>query len=76
MLVNDECTSWYSRVGDFPLSVRDRRKEILYGVEQAYVASQTDPTLKCVANGTECYGGRVRVVYLFPLFPQINASLV
>ena len=30
MLVNDECSSWYSRVGDCLMSVWDRRKEILY----------------------------------------------
>ena len=28
MLINDERTSWYHRVGDFYLSVWDRRKEI------------------------------------------------
>ena len=31
MLVNNECSSWYNRVGDFLMSVWDRRKEILYG---------------------------------------------
>ena len=31
MLVNDECSSWYNIVGDFLMSVWDRRKEILYG---------------------------------------------
>ena len=31
MLVNDECSSLNSRVGDFYMSVWDRRKEILYG---------------------------------------------
>ena len=30
MLVNDECSSWYNKVGDFLMSVWDRRKEILY----------------------------------------------
>ena len=29
MLVNDECSSWYNKVGDFLMSVWDRRKEIL-----------------------------------------------
>ena len=57
MLVNNKCTSWYSRVGDFLLLVWDRKKEILYGVEPVCVVSQTDPTLMCVANGTECCGG-------------------
>ena len=31
MLINDDCSSWYNRVGDFLMSVGDRRKEILYG---------------------------------------------
>ena len=30
---NDECSSWYNRVGDFLMSVWDRRKEILDGNE-------------------------------------------
>ena len=29
LLINDECSSWYNRVGDFLMSVWDRRKEIL-----------------------------------------------
>ena len=37
----------------------------MYDVESAYVASQTDPTLECVANGTGCYGSRARVIYIF-----------
>ena len=31
MLVNDKCSSWYNRVGDFVMSAWNRRKEILYG---------------------------------------------
>ena len=31
MLVNHECSSWYSRVGDFFMSVWDKRKQIVYG---------------------------------------------
>ena len=30
MLVNDECSSWYNKVGDFLMSVWDKRKEIFY----------------------------------------------
>ena len=30
MLVNDECSSCYNRVGDFLISVCDRRKQLLY----------------------------------------------
>ena len=30
MLVNYECSSWHNKVGDFLMSVWDRRKEILY----------------------------------------------
>ena len=57
MLINDECSCWYNRVGDFLLSVLDRRKEILYGNGQVYKVSQTNPTQECKVNGTECYGG-------------------
>ena len=31
MLIDDECSSWHNRAGDFLKSVWDRRKEILYG---------------------------------------------
>ena len=47
MLVNDECSSWYYRVGNFLLLAWDRRKEILYGNVSA--CSEV--------SGTECYGG-------------------
>ena len=57
LLIDDECSYWYNRVGDFLLSVWDRRKEILYGNGQVYEVSQTNPTRECEVNGTECYGG-------------------
>ena len=59
MLINNECSYWYNRVGDFLLSVWNRRKEILYGNGQVYEISQTNPTRECDVNGTECYGGWV-----------------
>ena len=45
MLINDECSSWYNRVGDFLMSVWDRRKEILYGNGSAGDVIQTTPLL-------------------------------
>ena len=56
MVINDECRSWYNRVGDFLMSVWDRRKEILYGNGSVLEVSQTSPTPECEVNGTECYG--------------------
>ena len=50
--VNDECGLWYNRVGDFLLSVWDRRKEILYGKGSSNYVSQTNPTPECKVNGT------------------------
>ena len=48
MLVNNECSSWYNRVGDFLLLlVWDRRKKILYGDGSACGASQTYPIPEC-----------------------------
>ena len=55
MLVNDECSSWYNKVGDFLMSVWDRRKEILYGNGSIGEVSQNNPTPECVVNGTGCY---------------------
>ena len=55
MLVKDECSSWHSRVGNFLVSIRDRRKEILYGNGSACTAQQNNPTPECMVNGTECY---------------------
>ena len=43
MLINNECSSWYNRVGDFLMSVWDRRKEILYGNGLVGKVIQTTP---------------------------------
>ena len=55
-LVNNECSSWYTKLGDFVMSVWGRRKEILYDVRSVGEASQTSPTPECKVKGTECYG--------------------
>ena len=57
ILINDECSSWYNRVGDFLVSVWDRRKEILYGNGSVGEVSRISPAPECEVNGTECYGG-------------------
>ena len=54
MLLNDECSSWYKRVGDFLVSVWNRRKEILYSNGSACRTQQSNPTPECVVNSTEC----------------------
>ena len=59
MLINDECSSWYNKVGDFLMSVWDRRKEILYGNGLVVEVGQNNPTPECEVNGTECYDGWV-----------------
>ena len=56
MLVNDECSSWYNEVGDFLMSVWNRREEILYGNGSIGEVGRTMyPTPECVVNGTGCY---------------------
>ena len=55
MLANDACSSWYNKVGDFLMSVWDRRKEILYGNGSIGEVGQNNPTPECVVNGTGCY---------------------
>ena len=57
MIVNDDCSSWYNRVGDLLILVWERRKEVLYGEALACKASQSSPALECEANGNNCYGG-------------------
>ena len=57
MVVNDACSSWYNRVGDFLMLIWERRKEILYGDGLAGDVSQNNPTPECKANGSNCYGG-------------------
>lgn len=57
MIVNDDCNSWYNRVGDLLMLVWERRKEFLYGEGLACKASQSSPALECEANGNNCYGG-------------------
>ena len=56
MIKNDDRSPWYNRVGDFLMSVWERRKEILYSELSAYKVSQSNPTLECKANGNNCYG--------------------
>ena len=56
-LVKDKCSSWYKRVGDFLVSVWDRRKEILYSNKSTYMAHQNNPTPECMVNDTKCYDG-------------------
>ena len=53
LLVNDERSLWYSRIGEFLMSVWDRRKEILYGNGSN---GRTNSTPECEANGIYCYG--------------------
>ena len=56
MLVNDDCSSWYNRVGNFLVSIWDRRKQLLYTDESAGIAGQSNPTpLECVVNGAVYY---------------------
>ena len=56
-LANVDCSFWYNSVGDFLQSVWDRRKEILYSVGPTHRSGQSNPTLGCEVNGTECYDG-------------------
>ena len=56
MLVKDECSPWYNRVGDFLVSIWDRRKQLLYTDGSAYMIRQIKLTPpECMVNGTECY---------------------
>ena len=55
MLINDECSSRYNRVGNFFMSVWERRKEILYSNGLVVEVNQNNPTPECEVNGTECY---------------------
>ena len=43
ILVNDERSSWYNKVGDFLMSVWNRRKETLYGNGSIGEVGQTTP---------------------------------
>ena len=45
MLINDECSPCYNRVGDFLISVWDRRREILYGNGLLVEVNQKNPLL-------------------------------
>ena len=55
IVVNDECSSWYYRVGEFLQSVWDRRKSILYKEGSDCVDGQVNPTPECEVNGIDCY---------------------
>ena len=57
MLIKDECSSWYNRVGDSLISVLDKRKETLYFNGLVVEVNQLKPTPECEVNGTKCYDG-------------------
>ena len=63
MLANNECSSYYGRVGDFLMSVWNQIKEIFHGGGSACVVGQTNPTPECAAYGTECSGDWVWLNY-------------
>ena len=42
-------------MGDFLVSIWDRRKQLLYVSGSAFMTRQNNPTPECVVNGTECY---------------------
>ena len=66
MLVNNECSSWYNRVGNFLVSIWDTRKQLLYTDRLACMTQQNNPTPPGrVVNGTECYDGWVWAIYSF-----------
>ena len=55
MLVNNECSSWYNKVGDLIILVWDWKKEILYSSGSIGEVDQHNLTPECDVNGTECY---------------------
>ena len=57
--------AWYNRMGDFLLSILERRKEILCSNGSASGISETKPTPECKVSSTECYGSWVWTIYLF-----------
>ena len=57
MLLNDECSSWYNREGEYLLSVWEKKNRILFSSESTNGISWMNPTSECEANDTECYGG-------------------
>ena len=57
MLVNNECSSRYSMVGNSLMSVWGMREEILYESGSVGKVNQNNPTPECELNGTECYDG-------------------
>ena len=54
MLANNKCSSWYDRVGDLSLSVRNRRKRNDVWQWLVCEVGQTNPNPEWEANGTEC----------------------
>ena len=55
MSVNDKCSSWYNKVGNFLMSVWDRREEILYGSGLVSEVGQNILIPECEVNRTERY---------------------
>ena len=54
MLMNNQCSSGYNRVGDFLYQFGIGGKKILHGNGLVGEVSQNNPTPECEVNGTEC----------------------
>ena len=64
----------YTRVGDFLMSVWDRREGILYSNGLVVEVNRSNPTPECKVNGTKCYDGWVWVIYLMQEGSKKNSS--
>ena len=76
MLVNNERSSWYNRVGNFLVLILDRRKQLLYTNGSAFMTQQNNPTPpECMVNGTECFDGWLWVRAIYYLFICLSSHL-
>ena len=55
MLVNDEGSAWYNSVGDFLMSVWDKRKETLYVNGLVGEVDHNNPSPEWEVKGTGCF---------------------
>ena len=74
MRVKDDCNLWYNRIGDFFMSVRERRQEILFGKGLACKVSQNNLTLECDANATIAMAKPYNLRTALHLNPKVSAQ--
>ena len=63
MMLNNECSSWYNRLGDFSINLGKKKTLIVHQQISMYGPTKQLTPAEYVVNGTECYDNWVCAIY-------------